>query len=55
MNDQRCTPTLQNLRDLWRAILNKPRTDGRGWLGAVLHEGKNVIVEAWRKITRQCP
>jgi len=55
MNDQQCTPTLQNLRDLARAIRGKPREDGRGWLGAVLHEGKNVLVEAWRKITFQCP
>ena len=55
MNDQQCTPTIQNLKDLWNALRGKPRDDSRNWIMAVLHEGKNVLVEAWRKITFQCP
>jgi hypothetical protein len=46
--DQQGTPTRQNLRDLWDALRGAPRADGRGWLGAVLHEAKNVVVELVR-------
>jgi len=47
-HDNQNTPFSQNIADLWDAILGKPRDDGRGWLGAVLHEGLNVLVEAVR-------
>jgi len=46
--DQQGTPFKQNVADLRDAILSRPRSDGRGWLGAVSHEGLNVLVEAVR-------
>lgn len=56
-NDQQCTPNLQNLQDFFRALFlrDRPRPDGRGWLDAITHEGKNVIVEFLRHITGKCP
>ena len=51
-NDQRNTPFRENIRDLWDAILGKPREDGRLWLFAVGHELTNVFVELWRDIKR---
>ena len=47
-HDQQGTPFSQNIRDLWCAILGKPRTDDRTWLFAVGHEFKNVLVELVR-------
>jgi len=44
----RNTPFSQNIADLRDALLSRPRTDGRGWLVAVGHEGLNVLVEAVR-------
>lgn len=57
MNDQQCTPFVDNAKELLKALFHVgyPRTDKRGWLGAVGHEGKNVIVELWRKARGQCP
>jgi len=52
-NDQRNTPFRDNIRDLWDAILGKPRTDGRIWLLAVGHELKNVFVELSRDLKRK--
>ena len=46
--DQQFTPFKRNIKDLWDAILGKPRTDGRGWVMAVLHESKNVVIELIR-------
>ena len=51
-HDQQNTPFRSNIRDLWNAILGKPRADGRNWLFAVGHELKNVIVELGRDIRR---
>jgi len=49
-NDQQGTPFKQNIADLWSAVRGEPRDDGRGWLGAVLHEGLNAfLVEPVRK------
>lgn len=48
--DQRGTPFRQNMRDLWHAIIGKPRTDGRNWFRAIGHELKNVFVELIRKV-----
>jgi len=47
-HDQQGTPFKQNISDLRDALLNRPRTDGRGWLGAVGHEAWNVGNEAVR-------
>jgi len=49
-HDQQNTPFKKNIRDLWHAIIGKPRTDGRPWLFAVGHELKNVFVELGRDI-----
>ena len=44
-HDQQNTPFRENIRDFWGAIKGEPRTDGRGWLMAVLHEGKNTFIQ----------
>ena len=46
--NQQNTPFSQNISDLWDAMRNRPRIDGRGWLNAVTHEALNVLVEAVR-------
>ena len=51
-HDQQNTPFRENIRDLWDAILGKPRLDNRNWVRAVLHEAKNVVVELGRDVKR---
>ena len=51
-NDQQNTKFKDDIRDLWDAILGKPRNDGRIWPLAVGHELKNVFVELGRDIMR---
>ena len=46
--DSQNTPFSANIKDLWDALRGSERRDGRGYVGGVLHELLNVLVELVR-------
>lgn len=47
-NDQRCSSRKEDWLRFWRALKS---FDWRG----ILHTGKNILVEEWRRIRGKCP